>query len=564
MSINGALQIGRSAMTASQAAIQVTGNNMANAATPGYARRTVHFGSARDEMSSSSHYIGTGVNLLDVRREVDGALQSRLRNAISDERASIVDQRYLTAIEILQNETTDNDISSRLSAFFNAFSELANNPEENAVRSVVVQEAIGLASSLAGLRQDYGTVRAQIDESLGQATRQVNELLDQIAAINMQIAQSETANSRANALRDQRDRIIDEVSTYLDITAREQANGVTDVFVGSLPIVLAGSSRGIELRPESTTTGVDYTLRIRDDGSLLDPRSGELGALLRQRNDTVQPALEDLDTLAANLIFELNRLHAQGQPKTLQNAFTGTYQVTDTTVPLNDASSGTSFDIDNGGFFVHIRNTSTGIMDSYRIDVNGATDSLDDLIAEINVNVGVPNLTAGVTSDGSFTLTAGSGYAISFSEDTSGALAALGVNTFFVGSTALDIDVHADIQANPNYIAAGGGNINGSNDTAVAIANLQDVPVDALNGMSLRGFWLQSVNALAASTGSANRDVASSALVRESLAAQLSAVSGVSLDEESMNLLTFERQFQAAARFISVIDEQIQTLLSLV
>ncbi|MHC4614480.1 MAG: hypothetical protein ACYTAU_13025, partial [Planctomycetota bacterium] len=138
MSLNGALQIGRSAIVASQAAMQVAGNNMANAATKGFHRRTVHLAGARDELIVAGAFAGTGVQLQAIRREVDTALQARFRDATSQEHLALIDQRFLTALETLQNELTENDLSSALSAFFNSFSELANNPEDHAIRSLVV------------------------------------------------------------------------------------------------------------------------------------------------------------------------------------------------------------------------------------------------------------------------------------------------------------------------------------------------------------------------------------------------------------------------------------------
>ena len=84
-----------------------------------------------------------------------------------------------------------------------------------------------------------------------------------------------------------------------------------------------------------------------------------------------------------------------------------------------------------------------------------------------------------------------------------------------------------------------------------------------LNGSSLREFWINSVNDLAVKTDAANLAVESTGLIRESIAAQVQAVSGVSIDEEAVNMLTFQRQFQAGARFIQTIDEMLQTLLSI-
>ncbi len=138
MSLTGALQIGRSTLTASQAALQVAGNNMANAATQGFHRRSVHLSPVRGEIIGRGQYIGQGVNLSSIRREIDIALQARLRNAVGNEHSAMIEQRFLSAIETLQNELTDNDISTMLSTFFNNFSELANNPEDTAIRSVVL------------------------------------------------------------------------------------------------------------------------------------------------------------------------------------------------------------------------------------------------------------------------------------------------------------------------------------------------------------------------------------------------------------------------------------------
>ena len=122
MSLNGALQIGQSALFASSAALQVAGNNMANAATPGFHRRTISLaplGSGGVGVAG----LGQGVQILNVRREVDIALQGRYRDSLSQEMRSAMDFRYASAIETLQNELSENDVSSMLSQFFNSFSE---------------------------------------------------------------------------------------------------------------------------------------------------------------------------------------------------------------------------------------------------------------------------------------------------------------------------------------------------------------------------------------------------------------------------------------------------------
>ena len=564
MSLNGALQVGRSALAASQAAIQVAGNNMANAATVGFHRQSVHMAPMRGESVGRRVQAGQGVLLQTVRREIDTALQSRYRDSMSQHSGDLIDQRFLTSIETIQNELSDNDLSSLLSTFFSGFSELANNPEDGAVRNVVIQQGRNVASRIASLRDDYNSVLSEIDRSLDASITKANDILDQIATVNRQISQTEgSGEGPANSLRDQRDTLLDQLAEYVDVSTVEQPNGSVDVFVGSEPILLGTSSRGLELRTRSVGGQTEVAVRVAADGTNLNVTSGSIGGLMRQREETVRPVINDLDDFAGQLIFQVNRIHSQGQGSHGFTSVTGTNHVVDTTANLNSVTADLPFDVSNGSFFIHVTHQGTGITTTHQINVDGNTMSLQDLVDQINTVVAVPNITASINSNQELVLTANAGYEIGFSDDTSGALAALGVNTFFTGSDAADIDVNQRLQDDPALLAVGAGNIAGSNGTALALADLQNTKLADLNGKSLMEFWDNSVSTLAVKTDAANAAVESSSLVKDSLSAQVQAVSGVSLDEESINLLTFQRQFQAAAKFISVIDQTLQTLLSI-
>ncbi|MHC4990408.1 MAG: flagellar basal body rod C-terminal domain-containing protein, partial [Planctomycetota bacterium] len=239
------------------------------------------------------------------------------------------------------------------------------------------------------------------------------------------------------------------------------------------------------------------------------------------------------------------------------------YTTNDATVPLNSDASGMPFTISNGSFFLNLTNSASGVRTSYQITIDGDVDSLNDVVARINAATGGTNLTASTGPGNRLQLDATAGFELSFSEDSGGALASFGINSFFTGEDAADIDVSAALIANPQLLAAGLGHEPGSNGTALALAGLQDESLSELSGSTLRQFWQDAVNGLAVRTEAANGAAQSSQLVRESLSAQLQAVEGVSLDEEAISLLSYQRQFQAAARFISVIDEALQTLLSI-
>ena len=137
------------------------------------------------------------------------------------------------------------------------------------------------------------------------------------------------------------------------------------------------------------------------------------------------------------------------------------------------------------------------------------------------------------------------------------------MNAFFTGQNASDIAVDQALLDNPGLLAASSDFTPGGNGIAIGIAGLQDMGIDALGGASLREYWQTSVNDHAVKTSSAQTALQSDQLVRTSLEARNQAVSGVSLDEEAIDLMSLQRQFQAAARYITVIDETMQVLLSI-
>ncbi|MCA9298412.1 MAG: hypothetical protein KDA28_05060, partial [Phycisphaerales bacterium] len=139
-------------------------------------------------------------------------------------------------------------------------------------------------------------------------------------------------------------------------------------------------------------------------------------------------------------------------------------------------------------------------------------------------------------------------------------------NAYFEGSDARTIDIDADLASNPDGLALGGldGDVFVENGTAMRISTLRDQGIAGLGGSTFGDRWNDDVQALAVSTSEASTRSSATRLVRESLDAQRSSLSGVSLDEEAMNLLNFQRQYQGAARLVSVADELMQTLINLV
>ncbi len=577
MGLSAALQIGNSALTASQLALQVAGNNLANAATPGYTRQVAILAPSRSDAGGGLS-VGTGVRIHDIRRQVDEALQQRLRASVSEESAAHERVGVLASLEASLNELSDLDLSSELSAFFNAWSELANLTQS---KGVVVQQGVKLAGFVRSLREDLSDLRTQIDHQLAATVRTAQDLLPEIATLNQAIVSAELGGSTASALRDQRDELVKRLSEHLDVSTVEQPSGTMDLFVGSTPIMLAGRSRGLELVYESGQTGQVARVVVADDRQALDIESGRIGALLASRDGAVQSTIEQLDLIASQLVLEVNRLHSTGTNAVGLTADTGTrpFIAADRARALNDPLNTTlaalPFAPVNGEFTVDIRDSLTGTVTSTRIDVDldgltaagapGTDDdtSLDDLVAALDA---VDGLSASLTADGRLRLTADEGSTFSFSEDSSGLLAVLGVNAYFTGTDATDIAVADRLVQEPSRLTSGrlgpGGFV--ENGTALEMAALQDRALDALDGASLRASWAGTVQTVAGEASGAQTALDASTIVRESLDAQRAGISGVSVDEESINLLTYQHQYEAAARLISIVDQMTQTLIALV
>jgi flagellar hook-associated protein 1 FlgK len=272
-----------------------------------------------------------------------------------------------------------------------------------------------------------------------------------------------------------------------------------------------------------------------------------------------------LDSLASALISEINRIHAGGKGLSGFSNLTGTAAVIDPTVALSDTGNGLDFPPKTGSFFIDVKDASGSVVRTQiNIDLDGigADSTLNSVAADINANVA--GVTATVLADGRLKLSATGGCTFTFGEDTSGVLGAMGLNTFFTGKNALDIAVNPLISGDPNMLAAATTGQAGDGSNATALASLQDQAVSSLGGVSLNEYNTSTVANLAVSASGARSAADASGVIFDSLTAQRESISGVNLDEEAVALISYQRAFQGTARFMTVVDDMLQTLLTLV
>ena len=569
MSLSGALSVGLTGLSVSQTQIQTTGNNIANANTPGYSREVAGQAPLPTQQIQPGMFIGTGVTLTGIQAQIDAALDSRLRGATSDNQSAQTTQQWLGQVESTLGALNGNDVGTKLTTFFNSWSSLANTPQDAGLRQNVLQGGDSLAKTFQDTRSQLASLQGSAGDQFKTLTSQANDLAQQVAELNSQIvvAQGATGGS-ANSLVDQRGAILTKLAALTNITTINQPNGAVNVYIGSEPLVIANVNRGLIAKQQTsngaTSQGLQsYSLAFKADNSDVSTTGGQLGALAAAEGK-INAAVDNIDTLAKNLIFEVNKIHASGQGLDGISSVTSTNTVTNPAVPLNDPKSGLKFAPNNGSFVVHVKQKSTGLETSTLVQVDLTGSANDTTLNSLKASLaGINGVNASVVG-GKLTLTAANADTqLSFSQDTSGTLAALGVNSFYTGSSALNIAVNQTLTAQPTLLAAAKNGEPADNQTALAMAALNSQSLTSLKGASLNGSFQAIVNGVASDTAAAKSNAEASQGIADTLQAQRDALSGVSLDEEAVNLMKQQRAYQASARLISTVDDLMKTLLAI-
>jgi flagellar hook-associated protein 1 FlgK len=225
--------------------------------------------------------------------------------------------------------------------------------------------------------------------------------------------------------------------------------------------------------------------------------------------------------------------------------------------------------VKNGTFEVKVKDTATGLVKTSTIAVQIGIDGSDTTLASLASDLdAVANLSASIDAGGHLVLSSDANFTFSFSAPSSGdatdALAVLGINTYFTGKSAYDINVSSTLKSDQSKIGASatGEPINGA--VAGAIAALGITEVDSMNGQSVSEFFTSMVGQIAAESKAAQDNYAAADVVVQTLESERQSISGVSLDEEAIHMIMFQRAFQGASRYVNVVDQMLDEILNLV
>jgi flagellar hook-associated protein 1 FlgK len=572
----GSLSLGGSSLSAQQAALQVTGNNIANAGTAGYTRETVDIQPTGSVQIGNGQSTGSGVSINSVQRQVSEALNESLREATSDQNGSQSLSTTLTSLQNAFGALNDNDLSTQLNSFFNDFSSLANDPTNSTEQSQVLQDGKSIASALQTLQNQVSGVQQTASQQVTTLAQQANSLVQSIASLNGQI--SSGGSSGTNNLQDQRDSDLSQLSQLVNINVVNQGNGQVNVLVGSTVIVDGTTTHGITSATTTDANGnTSTTLAFADSGDPINATGGQIGGLIDAQQNYVQPALNTVNSIANGLIEAVNSIYSQGQSATPSSSVTGTTQVTNPNAPLNAglAATGIDFPVTNGTFTMYLTDAS-GTTTTKQIGVNlsgtGTQTTLTSLVNSINT-AGGGQVTATVNPNGTLSIAGNNGTTISFGADgttaadgsangtdTSGVLAALGINTFFSGTDASNIAVNSSLT--PGSLSTARGKT--ANGNALLLSSAGNASLASLGGQSVLDTYTNYIGSLAVQAQNASNNATSQSTIQSTLASQQQSISGVSLDEETVNMMQYQRAFEGSARFITTVDELMQTVLGLI
>lgn len=453
------LNIGYTGLAAAQIGQDVTGQNIANAGTDGYSVQSAQQ-AATDPFAPTDNAtlplpgsLGTGVAVNRIVRARDQFLDTQVRDATANHALQSSQSDALKQVDDAFGEPSDTGINAAMSAFFNSFHDLSNNPEDVGVRATTVQKGAALASVFQGVQQRLTSVKSTLDQRVSTDVQSLNDYGSQIAALNVTIKQETVQGQQPNDLLDRRDVLLDKISGLANVSVQNNSDGTVNVAIGSSALVLGTDAATVS--QSGLTAG----------GAL---QSGELAGLT-QAQSWVASYQGQLDTLAGTIVSQVNAVHRSGYA-------------------LDGTTTGTNFFLPTG-------------------------------------------------------------------------------------TTASTIAINPALEANPGLLAAASAPIPpatkaspGDSTNAEKLAGLGEAtdtnPSDALYNTSIQNYYQQTVSDAGGRAASAKTATDSAQATLTQLTQQRSSVTGVSTDQEMLNMMKYQRAYQASAQFIQTSDAMIGTLIT--
>lgn len=304
------------ALASYQKALATVGHNIANADVEGYSRQEAIF-TTKPPSFAGSGWIGSGVEISTVTRRYDQFLAAQVRTSRTAFGDAEVYYAYARQLDDLYADP-ELGLDPVLQRYFNALNGVANDPSSIPARQVLLAEAEALTDRFHFLARRGAEIADGVNGDITSTVADVNVLARGIAELNQVIVESGTVSGQPpNDLLDQRDQLINRLSSLVKVTYYEQGDGAVNVFIGN------GQSLVVGATPATLTVAndpADPTRRIvrYDSGASIQDitnqiTGGRLGGLLSFRSAALDASTARLDRIALDLAGAVNAQHAAGE-----------------------------------------------------------------------------------------------------------------------------------------------------------------------------------------------------------------------------------------------------------
>ncbi|GAB4138617.1 MAG: flagellar hook-associated protein FlgK [Sphingomonadales bacterium] len=336
MSINGIISTAFTGLTASQAALRTTSNNVANVNSPGYARQVVSL----EAIIAGSQ--GAGVRVAEIERVADRFLELSVYESQGDaSRFSAINDFHARLQGLLGRPDSQGTLSAQLERAFSALSEVTLDPADPVRRQGVLADLARFADEVSRTAVGIQDLRADASNQISETVNTINALLRRINELNPQIVRAKVTTGELGPLQEQRAQALSELSRLIDINPIELPDGsmtvttstgltLLDTTVRELAFTSPGTAAASTNFPPITITTIDpRTGAALGDTQAIEAsvRSGRLRGLLELRDQELPALAENLGELARMFTDMANAVHnanvAVPPPNSLEGRNTG-------------------------------------------------------------------------------------------------------------------------------------------------------------------------------------------------------------------------------------------------
>ena len=546
MSIMGLFDIGRSGIFANQLALRVTSNNISNVNTPGYSRQDAIMKVASPIELNGKH-LGRGVGDVEIRRSFDSFVFLQILGQRTSYGSAYSLERGLNQVEQIFNEVQGFGLSGFMEEYFNAWQDVATNPEESAQRSTLLTKAQAFVNAAKQIESDLVKNVKFVNDEIGDTVDQINVITKNIATINGKIIGIEAGGAEtANVFRDEREELMKNLSELVDYDWNESSDGSVTIVAGRRSIVAGVTSYDL-----STSINLEGDRDVYNGGVKATSffQSGQLGGLISLRDNIKTNPLFSLRKLTASITKETNILHYSGYglDSSTNNDFFDPLKLY-TMKSVSGASSTANITLAD----IPVATRSSLTLDEYDINMTTAT-----AYEVVNRQTGA-TVTTGIYNPSGTTITF-EGIQVAISGT------AVANDSFFISPLQNAVQNFSVSVTDNQAIAASSSltTLPGDNTNALNIINKNGSKISDLNNTTFNDYYAGIVSTV----GSLSQSASDSLSFEENLLFELNnrreSVSGVSLDEEAANLIRFQRAFEAGARIIKLTDELLETIINL-